>query len=407
MLQIPMPPPQAGPSIEGRWLEVVSNLDPKYGGLSAAVPALGEKLNATGRLDVTLAAFCAPDEQFRPPGYKPRQLTYWPATRSQWLREPSLRARFKRQLRLSDGVHIHGLWEASTALAADSARNLGIPYILSAHGMLEPWALKNKRLKKLLYSFFIERRNVSQAACLHALTAAEAQQFLAFGARSPIVIIPNAVAIPEVASSELFYERFPALQGKRLVLFLGRLHPKKGVALLLDAWPSIAAGFPDAHLVLAGPGEEPYLTTLRESVTRNALEGSVTFTGMLHEAHKWSALAASEAFVLPSHSEGLSVSVLEAMGMGLPVIVTRACNMPEIEQFHTGWQIEPEVEELTHSLSECLSNTRFENQEIGVRGAFLIQSRYSWSTVAKRTAELYLWVQDHGSQPGNLQIMHP
>ena len=406
----PPPPPgtQAIPQTDrrdGRWMEVVSHIDPRYGGLSASVPALGRRLVEDAETATSLAAFCAPNEQYTPTGYTQGDLTFWPASRKPWL-SSKLRHSFTAQMQRSNGVHIHGLWEQSTTIAAHTARSLRIPYIVSAHGMLEPWALAAKRFKKLVYSALIERRNVAEAACLHALTRAEAQQFIDFGARSPIAVIPNGVDIPAGRDAGPFLDRCPELAGKRIVLFLARLHPKKGLDLLLQSWTKLATSWPDAHLVVAGPDCEGTLARLQELVERHQLGSSVLFTGMLRDTLKWSAFAAAECFILPSYSEGLSVSVLEAMGMGVPVIVTQECNMPEVRDADAGWVISPTLEQVTCALAEMLSNLPAQNRQLGWNGAALVQSRYTWPVVARQTAQLYQWVLG-GSKPRTIDILHP
>jgi glycosyltransferase involved in cell wall biosynthesis len=388
-----------------RWLEVVSHTDPRYGGLSAAVPALRHHLIKGSNIDVLVAAFCAPDESFVPPECEPESITFWPASRRPWF-SSKLRARISDVIRQADGVHIHGLWESSTAVAASLARNLGIPYILSAHGMLEPWALRSGHAKKLLYSFLVERKNVRDAACLHALTVTEANQYIRYGASSPIAVIPNGVDIPHDVDSSIFLSTYPELQGKRVVLFLARLHPKKGLDLLLEAWSSIGTSWPDAHLVLAGPDCEGTQTKLASFIADRGMTRSVTFTGMLRDEMKWGALAAAECFVLPSRSEGLSVSLLEAMGSGLPVIVTEACNMPEIESFGTGWQVELSAQALAKGMTELLRNTPEENEAMGLRGLNLIRSNYTWPAVARQMAEVYSWVQG-GPAPTTTRMIDP
>ncbi len=390
----------------GRWLQVVSHLDPKYGGLSSAVPALAGRIAQTGRFEVPIAAFCAPDEHFRPAEYDARNLTFWPAGRSEWLNNRRLHQSFGEELRRADGVHIHGIWEQSTAIAAKSARLHDKPYVLSAHGMLEPWALAHKRVKKLIYAALIEHTNVARAACLHALTHAEASQYIHFGARSPIAIIPNGVDVPSTNDSGLFLHCFPQLQGKRIILFLARLHPKKGLDLLVKTWANLADAWPDAHLVLAGPDSEGTQQNLERLIALHGLQRRILFTGMLDGPLKWSALAASECFVLPSYSEGLSVSILEALGAGLPVIVTEQCNMPEIKDRRAGWQIQPDIDQLTTALAEFLQNTASANREMGSRGADLIATRHSWPTIAAQMANVYRWLQG-GPIPHNVELVFP
>ena len=393
-----------------RWVEVVTHLDPKYGGLSAAVPALGRSLAASEHIDVSLAAFCAAGEQVEPANFAASQLSFWPASRKPWLTDVvhsnRLHKNFVAHLRGASGLHIHGLWEQSTSAGVSAARELGVPYVLSAHGMLEPWALASKGLKKMLYAMLVERGNVGGAACLHALTKAEANQYRAFGSRCPIAIIPNGVDIPEDLDASLFVQSFPAVKGKRIVLFLARLHPKKGLDLLLEAWALLAPIFPDAHLVIAGPDSEGMQDRLAGLVARDGLKDSVLFTGMLGGPMKWSALAAAEAFVLPSKSEGLSVSILEAMGVGLPVVVTTACNLPEVEQYQAGWQIEPTLDHLTSALAELLHNSPVENSGVGARGAALVRARYTWPTVARQMADVYRWVAG-GPPPRDVTLVFP
>jgi glycosyltransferase involved in cell wall biosynthesis len=374
--------------------------------LSSAVPALGESIARRGDFEVSLAAFCAPGEEFQPEGFERNQLSFWPAARGRWVQPGTLRRDFMNEMFNASGVHIHGLWEQSTATAASTARKLGIPYIISAHGMLEPWALANKRLKKMLYAMLIESKNVSHATCLHALTQAEAMHFVRFGARSPIAIIPNGVNVPAIKDATLFLRRYPELAGKRLVLFMARLHPKKGLNLLLEAWSSLAAEHPNAHLVVAGPDSEGMQQKLEQYCIAANLRDRVSFPGMLQGAMKWSALAAAELFVLPSFSEGLSVGVLEAMGMGLPVIVTEPCNMPEVEECRTGWQIEPTLVALKRALREALGNQPNRNAVIGRLGARLVANRFSWTTVARQMGEVYSWVLG-GPQPRNVKLLLP
>jgi glycosyltransferase involved in cell wall biosynthesis len=392
------------------WVEVVPHLDPKYGGMSAAVPALGEHLSMQEHINISLAGFCLPGEESLPEGYRPERLSYWPISRGAWLTDRLRGNKLHRQLHTlladSEGVHIHGLWEQSTAIAAATARELGIPYVLSAHGMLEPWALANKRLKKQLYAGLIERRNVAGAACLHALTRAEARHYVNFGARSPIAIIPNGVELPEGAKEDLFLSRFPALRGHRLVLFMARLHPKKGLDLLLEAWADLASRFPGTRLVIAGPDAEATQARCESYVSLHGLGESVIFTGMLRDAMKWSALAAAEIFVLPSYSEGLSVSVLEAMGMGVPVIVTEPCNMPEVAENGAGLEIQPDAGEVASALQAMLSHTPEENAAIGRRGKELVQSRFTWPQVARKMAAVYRWVAG-GTKPAFVEFVEP
>lgn len=385
-----------------RWVEVMPHFAARHGGITAVVPQLASHLAAPQRFSIDVAAFCDPDEQ----GVlaDPRlTLQRWPASRAAWLRSAGLRRRFRSALQTADGLHIHGLWEASSVVAAHTARALRKPYVLSAHGMLEPWALANKGAKKKVYSALVERANVDGAACLHALTQDEAEDYRRFGSKRPIAVIPNGVSVPESTRSYVFLDRFPELRGKRIILFLGRIHFKKGLDLLVKAWSMLAADFPDAVLVMAGPDSENSLAAVQAALEENGIADRVLFTGLLLEEMKWSGLAAATAFVLPSYSEGFSVAILEAMGMGRPVIVTTACHLPEVQRFGGGWEIRPEALELFAALQDALGNSPERNAEIGRRGQRLVQQHFSWAAVSAQMTELYRWVLG-GARPATFEL---
>ena len=391
-------------SVGGRWVNVVSHLDARYGGLSAVVPRLASEIASQTPFTIDLAAFCVPGETYSAADFPELSITMWPTSRLAWLKRRKLTVDFRTQIKEADGLHIHGLWEQSTTAAANAARALRKPYVLSAHGMLETWALKNKRLKKAVYAALAERANVRGAACLHALTHAEAQDYRRFGSKSPIAVIPNGVAIPEALDPELFLTSFPSLRGKRIVLFLGRIHFKKGLDILVESWSSIAKRWPDAQLVLAGPDFEGTRATIEAQIAERGLAESILFTGMLRDEMKWSALAAAQCFILPSYSEGLSVSTLEAMGAGIPVIVTEQCNLPDVAKYETGWIIKSNAGAITSALSECLENSSLTNQRIGSRGRLLVQDKYNWTSVGRQMSEVYRWVQG-GPIPTSVEIV--
>ena len=335
--------------------------------------------------------------------YPDVQLSEWPLSRAAWIRNQSLIARFNTVVRQMDGLHIHGLWEQASLIAIRAARAKKMPYVLSAHGMLEPWALNNKRFKKQIYSFLIERANVQGASCLHALTNAEADDYRRYGATGPIAVIPNGVEIPANLSSDHFFIRYPQLKGKRIVLFLGRIHFKKGLDILVQAWQQIASRYPDAHLVLAGPDFENTQSSLVRMMNQGGLGNSITFTGMLDAEAKWSAFAAAECFVLPSYSEGLSVSTLEAMGAGLPVILSEHCHLPQIADIEAGIIIRAQIKPLQQALEELLNNSPSTNRAVGEHGRRHVATYYNWQTIASQMSELYSWLAG-GDRPASLHL---
>ncbi len=178
---------------------------------------------------------------------------------------------------------------------------------------------------------------------------------------------------------------------------------KKGMHLLLPAWAQ-AMRPEDAHLVVAGPDSENTLATLSRMRDDLKLHSSVTFTGMLAGNLKWSALAAASLFVLPSYSEGFSIAVIEAMGMGLPVMVTNACHIPEVATRNCGWVTEPEVDPLRRSLEQFFELSGDEAAQAGQRGKDFIEQRFRWPVVGKQMAEVYEWLGG-GDRPHGVEIV--
>jgi glycosyltransferase involved in cell wall biosynthesis len=386
---------------QSSWLQVVSHLDAKFGGIAALLPMFCAAAEAEGARS-PVAGFCKSLEMDNAVGPS-WDVTCVPASRILWTLDPWRRSHLKELIRKADGIHIHGIWETHCAVGASLAHTCRRPYILSAHGMLERWALQAKRLKKAVYATLVETNNLRRATCLRALTQAEVGDYRRIGLTNPVAVVPSGVAIPESVSAALFQEAYPQLADKRVVLFLGRLHPKKGLAMLVRAWARSASSFDDAHLVLAGPDFEGTRATLGALVDELGIRHQVTFTGMLAGPMKWSALATASVFALPSFSEGFSVAVLEALGMGLPVIVTRACNIPEVAESRCGWVVEPEQRAIEIAIEESLGLPALERHMMGERGLALVASRFTWPVVGKQMAEVYRWVLG-GPQPSSVQI---
>jgi glycosyltransferase involved in cell wall biosynthesis len=350
-----------------------------------------------------VAAFCSSTEDPSEIHRRNLELERFDEGRLQWALHGRSHDRFRAIVRAVDGVHIHGIWEHHCSAAAALLREEQKPYVVSAHGMLDRWALRSKRLKKALYSALVERRNLAGAACLRALTHAEVEDYRNYGLTNPVAVIPNGVTIPDEVSSNAFLEAFPNLRNKRIVLFLGRLHYKKGLDILCKAWSALDREFTDAYLVLAGPDFDNTRARTESLVQELGITGSVTFTGMLKGNLKWSALSASTVFVLPSYSEGFSVAILEALGVGLPVVVTPQCNFPEIESSGCGWLSEANASELENVLGGALATDTSTLEKMGNAGRVLARERYSWPVVREQMAEVYEWING-GARPAAVHI---
>lgn len=384
-------------------INVVAHLDPSYGGMSSSVPALAAATKLTHSYSAQLVAFCEATESDERSQVDNLKMVRFPMDHFRPLDDLKTRQELSPIIRDCDVLHIHGIWRAYSFAAGRLAVKHGKPFIVSAHGMLDDWALRNKSWKKAIYSAAIERPNLGHAACLRALTRVEVENYRSFGLRNPVALIPNGVNPPREFSAQRFLQRHPELEGRRLVLFLSRIHYKKGTDLLCRAWASIAAQFPDAQLVFAGPDFEGTLQKTRDLVQELKIQDRVTFAGMLSGPDKWSALAACSAFVLPSWSEGFSVATLEAMAASRPVIITHQCNFPEIATQDCGWLIQPDVGQLESALGEALSMPQSGLDRLGENGKRFVGARYTWPQIGVQMTEVYDWVLG-GPRPAHVEV---
>jgi len=300
-------------------------------------------------------------------------------------------------------VHSHGLWMHSGVAARNASINANVPLIISPHGMLEPWALANSKWKKCMAANLFENRNLRSAQCLHALCEAEAENFRAYGLKNPIAIIPNGIE-PAEFNAMPAYEQIesvhPSFKNKRRLLFLSRIHPKKGLEHLLQGWRKVVADFPNWQLVIAGGGEAQHEAHTRALVKKLGLDGNVTFPGPVYGEEKRIALGGADAFVLPSFSEGFSIAILEAAASGLPVLITPQCNFPELVSAGGGFEMEPNVAGCESGLRQLLSLLPEQRKEMGRKARNLIHVNYTWRRVARKMLEVYCWLLNQGPRPG-------
>jgi len=266
--------------------------------------------------------------------------------------------------------------------------------------MLDPWALRNSAWKKRIAGALYERRNLAGASCLHALNGAEAAAMRAFGLTNPIAIIPNGTDLPDDGSPP----PPPWWPGRKVLLFIGRIHLKKGVVELVEAFARMRQAAPQTAgewaLVIAGWDDGGHEAALRAAVGRHRLEGQVVLPGPIYGGGKDAALRHASAFVLPSYSEGLPMSVLEAWAYKLPVLMTDGCHLPEGFAAGAAARITTDPADLATRLEMMLSASSAEAlAEMGQRGRRLVEADFGWPEIARRHAEVYRWMIGGGSEP--------
>ncbi|HMN97141.1 MAG TPA: glycosyltransferase [Phycisphaerales bacterium] len=289
----------------------------------------------------------------------------------------------------SDVVHLHGVWYPIVRVAAREAKRAGIPYVLAPHGMLDPWSLSQKALKKRVALALAFRRVLDQASWLHMLNHDEVRLAAPLGLRSATEIVPNGIFPDEVAELPprgRFRATVPGLGDAPFVLFLSRLHFKKGLDLLAEAFAILGRARPDVHLVVAGP-DDGAQAELVAQVARLGVGSHVHLVGPLYAARKFEAFIDAEVFCLPSRQEGFSMAITEALASGRPVVITPECHFPDVESGRAGRIVPLEPARIAAALEGLLGDPE-EAQAMGRRGRELVLSTYTWPAIAERTVAL-------------------
>ena len=299
-----------------------------------------------------------------------------------------------------DIVHQHGLWQAFSFDVSCWRRRRQRPVMISPRGMLDPWALQSSTWKKRFAATLYERSNLNGAACLHALNSAEAQAMRSFGLKSPIAIIPNGV---DLSKPRMIYRK-PAWLGdddRKILLFLGRLHPKKGIRETLDAWSLLRSSAPNIsrswRLVIAGWDDGGYADALAAHAHQLDLLDDVTFPGPIFGQEKEALLQLAEAFILASFSEGLPMAVLEAWSYGLPVFMTNECNLLQGFETEAAIEISTDPSQICATLGHLLGSAKL--LEVGQRGRELVEQEFTWEKVVRDLLGVYHWLASGGDHP--------
>lgn len=289
-----------------------------------------------------------------------------------------------------DIVHIHGLWNRFTESAMTACAFHHRGFVFSPHGALDPWALQHKKTKKIVSAALIQRPLLHHAAAVHALSQPEANDCRNFGMECEFTIIPNGVAIlqnPTPVRGSL--ADFGISPEKIFVLFLGRLHPKKGLELLIPAWKQFVSDYPNYILVVAGDDSgSGYGMTLRKLAETAGIASNILFVGGVYGIQKINLMALADCFVLPSRSEGMPVAVLEALSVGTPCIVSNACNLPEIESHRAGKTCELQISSIADCLRIILSD-RSSHQSLRNNARMLAKSKFNWTIISSKSLDAY------------------
>ena len=299
----------------------------------------------------------------------------------------------------TDLIHDHSLWLPTNRLTAKVARQRMKKLVISPRGTLEPHAISiSAKLKNIAWSLY-QKRAIESADLLHASSANEAENFRKKGLTQPIAIIPNGVSIENVQS------KHPSIRRKgdfTRFLFLGRLHPIKGLHNLLSALASLQSE--NWMLLLVGPSERGHDEELKTTASSLGIRERVQFCGPVNNENKWQLYQEADYFLLPSHSENFGIVVAEALSCGVPVITTKGTPWSELVSANAGWWIDHGVEPLNVSLTEALNTPENVRQQMGENGKALIEQKYTWRSVATQMKGAYEWLVNGGSAPDCIDI---
>jgi glycosyltransferase involved in cell wall biosynthesis len=376
-----------------RVIHIVPAVAEEASGPSYSVVRLCESLLDVGE-DVTLASLDLSATRSRPNYMRlfPMGLGPVAAGRSpqmfRWLRSEVARGSV-------DVLHNHGMWQMNSAYPGWAVKGKGVQLVVSPRGAFSPWAMAyGSRLKRLFWPL-VQRPALVHASCFHATAEAEYGDIRRLGFRQPVAFIPNGVDVPSV--------RCMPTSDTRTLLFLGRIHPTKGVDILLHAWRRVMARYPEWRLSIVGTDtayrrEGRYLAQMKTLADTLGLE-RIKFSVPLYGDAKWATYRQADLFVLPTHSESFGMTVAESLAAGTPVIVTTGAPWRGLQAHQSGWWINIGIEPLVEALDKAMGLPRSELARRGANGRQWMAADFSWRTVAQKMALTYQWVRRGGDVP--------
>lgn len=293
-------------------------------------------------------------------------------------------------------IHSHGIWLQCNRVAASVSRKQNIPHIVSPRGMLEPWAFNYRYWKKFPFWHMWQHQALLDASLFCATASQEADSIRALGFHQPIAVIPNGVDIPELPEKDC------AVVETKTALFLSRIHPKKGVKELVDAWSRVR---PDGwRCVIAGPDEEGHESVIKQAVLNAGLEKQFEFVGPVYGEGKASLMNSADLFILPTYTENFGIAIAEALAYGIPVITTKGAPWECLVSNNCGWWVDIGVDPLEGAMREAFTLSRETLSDMGRRGRVLMEREYSWQSAAQSMKTVYEWVLCGGTVPDCVRL---
>ena len=299
-----------------------------------------------------------------------------------------------------DILHTHGLWEYISVAAYKWKKIHKKPLMISTHGMLDSWALKNSYLKKKFLYYIVEKKYLSSADCIHVLSQNEANSLKKIRINVPYCLLPNGLNLKSASKLPVIVnELYP---DKKKLLFLSRLHPKKGILQLLHGWKLFISSYPLASqwiFLIAGWGEEEFIKKIKLYIDKNKLGDSVKLLGPKFNSEKEKLFTQVDMFILPSLSEGFPIVVLEAWAYKLPVLITKECNIPDAFVHNAAIEITPDTLDISNKLKFACGLGDDEINKIGENGFELLKAKYTWEENVQKIIGVFEWLTGNRKKP--------
>jgi glycosyltransferase involved in cell wall biosynthesis len=289
-------------------------------------------------------------------------------------------------------LHDNGIWLPANRAAVGVARETGIPLVISPHGMLKPWSLSHRAWKKKIAWMLYQKRDLAAARVLCATSMEEATSLRECGREQAVAVVPIGVHLPELKGRQC------EKPNPRTALFVSRIHPVKGLLLLVEAWKRVRPR--DWRVIVAGPDEEGHRRVVEKAVGAAGLERQFEFVGPVGDEAKETLLQGADFLILPTMSENFGVVVAEALANCLPVITTTGAPWRGLVDHSCGWWVRPEASELAHAIHEATGLSDKERETMGARGRLWMEREFSWPSMAQRMLSVYEWILSGGDVPG-------
>ena len=276
-----------------------------------------------------------------------------------------------------DIAHLHGVWIPALHWDAVSLRKKGIPYLIAPRGSLDAWSVRQKWLKKKLALLVYQGRDIRKAVALHVTAKMEEDHCRRLGFAGPFVTSPNGVNFPLSLPKE-----GKGVGGKRRMLFLSRIHPKKGLLELVRAWALVRHD--GWVLEIVGNDSEGYWAEVEKEIARLGVGASIVRTPFQNDGQKWQTYRNADCFVLPTHTENFGIVIAEALYAGIPVITTKGAPWSCLRGQGCGWWIDLDEKSLVGALSEAMSISAEQRAVMGSKGRDFVLEEFNWSKIAEK-----------------------